>query len=62
MSRTKKLKAKTFQFFKMQTRRLVASFDGLSSSLAQSAGELQSCKVMVNKWLTQVVKVKPTRK
>jgi len=45
--------------FSMQTRRLAASLEGLNSSLAQLAGELQSCKVMVNKWLTWVSKVNP---
>jgi len=29
--------------------------------LAQSAGELWSCKVIVSIWLPQVSKVKPTR-
>jgi len=29
----------------MQTRRLVTSFEGLNSSLAQSLGELWSCEV-----------------
>jgi len=43
-SPTKKTKSKTFQFFSMQTVRLAASFEGLNSSLAQSPGELWSCK------------------
>jgi len=32
----------------MQTRRLTAPFEGLSSSLAQSASKLWNCKIMVN--------------
>jgi len=32
--------------FKIQTRRLAASFAGLNSSLAYLAGELWNCKVM----------------
>jgi len=40
----KNLKPETFQSFSIQTRRLTASFEGLSSSLAQSPGELWSCK------------------
>jgi len=30
----------------LQTRRLAESFQGLNSSLAQSTGELRSCKVV----------------
>jgi len=30
----------------MQTRRLAASFEGLNSSLAQSAGKLWRCKMV----------------
>jgi len=41
-------------------KRLAASFEDLNSSLAQSASDLWSCKVMINKWLTQVLNVKPT--
>jgi len=40
----------------MQSRRIVAPFEGLNSSLAQLAGELWSCKVMVIKCLTWVLK------
>jgi len=32
-------------FFSLQTRRLAECFEGLDSSLAQSTGELWSCKV-----------------
>jgi len=46
--------------FLMQTGRLAASFEGLNKSLAHSAGKLWSCKVMVIKWLTWVLKGKPT--
>jgi len=37
----------------MQIRRLTASFEGLNSSLAQSASELQSCEVV---WKEQLVR------
>jgi len=36
----KKQKPKTKEFFSLHTRRLVKSFKGLNSSLAQSAEEL----------------------
>ena len=55
------MKSKTFKFFSMQSIRLAASFEGLNSSLAQLTGELQSCKVMVIKWLTWVLKVKQNK-
>jgi len=44
---THKKKSKTFQLKKIQTRGLAASFEGLNSSLAQSAGKLRWCKVTV---------------
>jgi len=37
------------QFLKIQTKGLVESVEGLNSSLAQSAGELRSCKVGLKK-------------
>jgi len=36
---------KTKNYFSLQTRRSAESFEGLNSSLAQSTGELWSCKV-----------------
>jgi len=39
MSPTKEEKSKTFQLNKIQTRRLVASFEGLNSYPAQSSGK-----------------------
>jgi len=42
----------------MQTRRFAASVEGFYSSLAQSAGELWCCQVMVKKWVTPVLRVK----
>jgi len=39
----------------MQSRRLPTSFEHLNSSLAQKAGKLWSCTVMVIKWPTQVL-------
>jgi len=39
------LKSKTFLFFLMQTRRLVASFEALNSYLAQLPDGLWSCTV-----------------
>jgi len=39
-SPTKNLKSKSSQYFLVETRRLSESFQGLNSSLAQSAGEL----------------------
>jgi len=44
----------------MQTRGLAASFEGLNSSVAQSAGKLWCCKVTVKKWLMLVLEVKTT--
>jgi len=43
-SPTKKTKPKPY-IFSLRTRRLAVSFEGLNSSLAQSTGELWSCKV-----------------
>jgi len=48
MSPTKNLKPKTKNIFSLRTRRLAESFEGLNSSLAQSAGELWSCKDLGN--------------
>jgi len=50
MSTTKKLEIKNFPYL----------YKGLNSSLAQLVGELQSCKVMVKKCLTWVLKLNPT--
>jgi len=38
-------KSRTYQFKKTQTKRLIASFEGWNSSLAQLPGKLWSCKV-----------------
>jgi len=46
MSPTKNPKPKNF--FSLQTGRLAKSFEGLNSSLAQSTGELRSCKDLAN--------------
>jgi len=35
----------------LQAKRLVESFEGLNSCLAQSPGELWSCKVAGKQWL-----------
>jgi len=37
-------------FFSISSRRLAESEDGLDSSLAQSGGELQRCKLAPNFW------------
>ena len=58
----KKRKSKTFQFFSMQTRRLVASFQGLNSSLAKSPGVLGSCKDLPSMGKSYLWKWKSTRR
>jgi len=55
MSPTKQLNPKLSNFQKIPARRLATSFERLNSSLAQLAGELWWCKVMANKWFTQVL-------
>jgi len=42
---TKIWNPKPKNFFSLQTQRFATSFEGLKSSLAQSTGELWSCKV-----------------
>jgi len=42
---TSSTKPPNFPFLKISTRRRAASYEGLNSSLAQSAGKLWSCKV-----------------
>jgi len=44
MSLTKNPKHKIKKFFQVRTRRLAKSFEGLNSSLTQSAEELWTCK------------------
>jgi len=46
MSLTKNTKPKTKIFFSLQTQRRAEYFKGLNSPLAQSAGELWSCRVV----------------
>ena len=41
-------KQKPKKFFGLQTRRLTESFEGLNISIAQSIGELWSCKDLAN--------------
>jgi len=48
MSLTKNPIPKTKTIFLLQTQRLGESFEGLNNSLAQSTGELWSCKVVRN--------------
>ena len=43
-------------FFSILTTRLAESVEGLNSSLAQSPGELQDCKVLQEKWRTRDLK------
>jgi len=43
-------------FFSISTTRLAESTVGLKSSLVQSPGELQNCKVLQEKWRTQDLK------
>jgi len=47
--RTPNRKQKSF-FFSISSRRLAESEDGLDSSLAQSGGELQRCKLAPKFW------------
>jgi len=47
-SLTKKRNPKTNVFFSLQARRLAESFEGFDNSLAQSTGELWSCKLARN--------------
>jgi len=46
------------KFFFVSTRRLSEYVEGLNSSLAQSPGELQDCKVLQKKWLARDLKGK----
>ena len=49
----KKTQTQNFPIFPNASERLTVFFEGLNSSLAQSPGELQSCKV-VQKWQLKV--------
>jgi len=44
------------RFFSISSRRLAESEDGLDSSLAQSGGELQRCKLAPKFWRTRDLK------
>jgi len=50
--RTLNRKGKSF-FFSISSKRLAESEDGLDSSLTQSGGELQRCKLAPKFWLAQ---------
>jgi len=49
-------KSEAKKFFSISTRRLAESAEGLNSSVAQSADELQHCKGLQNKWRKQDLK------